>query len=99
MAQWVEDSVLHLDVDLLCEPQDLDIEFKTDPLMLDIELVGGGSGKLPYYTGAYVVDPRKVEQVLETKNKSMNDNVVVHAIYYSETLNVGGGNTAYIGLE
>ena len=88
MSEYVSNGVLHLDVELQCEPQ-----------IIDVELVGGGSGRLPYYHGDYEVDPRKVEQVLETKNKSMDDNVVVHAIYYAETINISGGNTAYIGLE
>ena len=88
MSQWVENSVLHLDIDMLAGSQ-----------FFDIELVGGGSGRLPNYTGAYEVDPRKVEQVLETKNKSMRDDVTVNPIFYAETSNLGGGLTAIIGLE
>ena len=75
------------------------MEFTTSSQVIDIELVGGGSGRLPYYRGPKEVDPRKVEQTLETKNKSMDDDIVVHAIYYAETGNLSGGNTAYIGLE
>ena len=88
MSQWVENSVLHLDVDLLMGSQ-----------LFDVELVGGGSGRFPYYAGAYEVDPRKVEQVLETKNKSMRDDVTVNPIFYAETSNLGGGLTAVIGME
>lgn len=88
MARWIEGGVLHLDVELSQSSQDF-----------DVELVGGGSGRLPYYTGAYVVDPRKVEQILETKNKSMREDVTINEIYYSETSNLGGGLTAYIGME
>jgi hypothetical protein len=88
MARWIEGGVLHLDVELDQSSQDF-----------DVELVGGGSGRLPYYTGAYVVDPRKVEQILETRNKSMREDVTINEIYYSETSNVGGGLTAYIGME
>ena len=84
----VINGVLHLDVDLNDSSQ-----------YLDVELVGGGSGRLPNYMGAYVVDPRKVGQTLETKNKSMTDDVTVNAIYYAETSNLGGGYTAYIGME
>lgn len=89
MAQWTENNVLHLDIDML----------GGSDLRLDVELVGGGSGRLPYYTGDYVVDPRKVEQVLETKNKSMRDDVTVNPIFYAETSNLSGGLTAVIGLE
>lgn len=84
----VINGVLHLDVDLNDSSQ-----------YLDVELVGGGSGRLPNYIGDYVVDPRKVAQTLETKNKSMTDDVTVNAIYYAETSNLGGGYTAYIGME
>ena len=84
----VINGVLHLDVDLNDSSQ-----------YLDVELVGGGSGRLPNYMGPYVVDPRKVDQTLETKNKSMTDDVTVNAIYYAETSNLGGGYTAYIGME
>lgn len=75
------------------------MEFTTSSMTIDIELVGGGSGRLPNYTGTYVVDPRKVDQTLATKNKSMTDDVTVNAIYYAETANLSGGNTAYIGMD
>lgn len=88
MSQWVENSVLHIDVDLDASSQ-----------TIEVELEGGGSGRFPYYEGPYEVDPRKVEQTLETENKSMRDDVVIHPIFYAETSNVGGGLTAVIGLE
>ena len=77
----------------------LDVGLTTSSQQFDIELVGGGSGRFPYYMGDYVVDPRKVEQTLETKNKSMSGDVTINPIFYSETSNVGGGLTAVIGLE
>lgn len=76
-----------------------EVIFPSNELYLDVELVGGGDGRLPNYTGDYEVDPRKVSQTLETKNKSMTDDVTVNAIYYSEVTNQGGGYTAYIGME
>lgn len=88
MSQWVENNVLHLDVELTTSSQ-----------QIELELVGGGSGRLPYYLGDYEVDPRKVEQTLETKNKSMRDDVKVNPIFYAETSNISGGLTAVIGLE
>lgn len=75
------------------------MELTVSSRVIDVELVGGGSGRLPYYTGVTTVDPRKVDQTLATKNKSMKEDVTINAIYYSETLNVGGGNTAYIGMD
>lgn len=89
MAQWIENNVLHLDIDML----------GGSDLRLDVELVGGGSGRLPYYPGEYEVEPRKVEQTLETKNRSMKEDVIVHPIFYAETSNISGGLTAVIGME
>lgn len=86
--KWIENGVLHLDVDIENTSQDF-----------EVELVGGGSGRLPYYTGEYVVDPRKVEQTLETRNKSMREDVTINPIFYAETSNISGGLTAVIGLE
>ena len=60
---------------------------------------GIGSGTLPPYEGTYVVTPRKVEQVLETNDKRMTDDVTVEAISYIEAGNLGGGMTATIGFE
>jgi len=60
---------------------------------------GIGSGTLPPYEGAYIVTPRKVEQVLETNDKRMTDDVTVEAISYIEVGNLGGGTTATIGFE
>lgn len=67
-------------------------------IMFEIE-EGIGSGTLPPYEGTYVVTPRKVEQVLETNDKRMTDDVTVEAISYIEVSNLGGGVTATIGFE
>ena len=56
----------------------------------------GGGGRLPYYTGDYTVIPKVYEQTLETKNKSMTDDVTVEAVPYSEVSNLSGGYTASI---
>ena len=88
MAQKVIDGVLYLDILLENSSQEL-----------EIELTGGSEGQLPWYLGDYEVDPRKVEQTLETKNKSMRGDVVIHPIFYQETSNLSGGLTAVIGME
>jgi len=87
-GQRVIDGVLYLDVFLENSSQEL-----------EIEMVGGSEGRLPWYLGDYEVDPRKVEQTLPTKNKSMREDVVIHPIFYQETSNLSGGLTAVIGLE
>lgn len=55
------------------------------------------SKPLPYYEGEYEVDPKFEEQTLETKQKSMHDDVKVHEIYTAEVDNIAGGVTFIIG--
>lgn len=97
--QRVIDNVLYLDVFLSESSQSLDIFLDSGSQELEIEMMGGSEGRLPYYLGEYEVDPRKVEQILETANKSMERDVIVHPIFYAETSNISGGLTAVIGLE
>ena len=99
MAQWVEGNVLHIDVGLDESSQLIELGLDQSSQEFEIELVGGGSGRFPWYEGAYVVDPRKVEQVLNTEHKSMRGDVTINPIFYAETGNIGGGFTAVIGLE
>ena len=77
----------------------LDVEFEESLQTFEVEMVGGSKGKLPYYNGDYVVDPRKVPQTLATQEMSMREDVVINEIYYAETSNLGGGYTAIIGME
>ena len=51
------------------------------------------------YTGDYDVTPKTSEQMLQTKDKHLTDNVTIKAIPYFETANLSGGNTAYIAKE
>ena len=77
----------------------LDVEFGQSEQTFEVEMLGGSKGKLPYFNGPYEIDPRKVEQTLETTEKSMREDVVINPIYYAETSNLGGGYTAIIGME
>lgn len=83
------ERVLHIDIDITQESVPIDITIDE----------GTGGGKLPYYEGAYEVTPRKVEQILATKDKSMSDNVTVEAIHYAEVENPSGGKTIIVGFE
>lgn len=56
------------------------------------------SKPLPYYEGEYEVDPKFEEQTLETKQKSMHDDVKVKAISTLEIDNEAGGITFIIGV-
>lgn len=48
-----------------------------------------------YYDGDYVITPRVDEQILQTREKLMADNVTVKEIPYYETSNING-TTIYI---
>ena len=74
------------------------VEDGTSEITFDI-IEGAGSGALPPYHGPYIITPRKVEQILETDNKRMTDDVTVEKISYIEVGNVSGGLTATIGFE
>ena len=52
---------------------------------------------LPYYEGEYVITPKFTEQVLETKQKSMSDDVTVEKITTLEVDNEAGGVTYIFG--
>ena len=57
-------------------------------------------GKLPMYDGVYTVDPlAKSATVLQTKGKSMADNITVNKIRQLEVSNTAGGNTLIIGED
>ena len=77
----------------------LDVEYEEEAGVIVLEIDEGSGGMLPYYDGSYSVIPRKIEQTLETKNKSMRDDVTIDPINYSETSNPQGGNTVVIGYE
>lgn len=79
--------------------ENLDVDY-TESFVINLTIEeGGGGSPLPYYDGAYSVVPRKIEQVLETKNKSMRDDVTIDPINYAEVTNPQGGKTATIGFE
>lgn len=80
------DKVMYVDVEIGLEEE----------IKIEVE-EGGGGEKLPYYTGDYYVIPSTKEKVLETKNKSMSDNVTVLKIPKYEFDNVSKGQTVVIG--
>lgn len=50
-----------------------------------------------YYTGNYNVTPKIEQQVLETRDKLMSDDVTVKGIPFYEVSNPQGGTTFIIG--
>lgn len=75
--------------------------FMDVPIVMEVEIEvqegGGSGGLLPEYHGDYKVTPDWEEQVLETKNKSMLDDVVVLSIPKYEFDNMANGQTIVIG--
>lgn len=63
-------------------------------LKLDFNYIGN---VYEHYTGSYVITPKIYSQIMETKNKVMDDDVNIEQIYYSQTENESGGYTAQIG--
>lgn len=52
------------------------------------------------YDGVYVVTPKiNIDQILETKDKIMENDVTVLKIPLWETSNESGGTTVYIAME
>lgn len=52
-----------------------------------------------HYTGAYEVTPSTEQQMLETKDLVMDDDVTVKKIPFYEVTNAAGGTTVTIGRE
>ena len=55
------------------------------------------NNNIDLYTGEYVINPSFNQQVFETKNKIMTEDVEIKPIAVSVTSNTSGGNTIYIG--
>ena len=84
--------------DMSIDGDDFNVELIQSEFDIDFaEAIIVQGERLPNYEGSYEITPRVVEQTLETKDKSMIDDVTVNAIPYVEVSNVGGGFTATIG--
>lgn len=75
---------------------ELNLTIQEDGELNNITVVHDGA-PVPPYQGRYVVDPRFYEQVLETKDLRMLDDVTVNSIEVARTTNPAGGTTVYIG--
>ena len=66
---------------------------------VDIDFESNASS-IESYPGPYVITPKRYdEQVLNTKEKYMNDDVTVLKVPYSEVGNAAGGVTCNIAYE
>ena len=89
----VIDAVVMIDDEIIATVEDNSEVFdaETDVVVVHSEV-------LPYYTGEYEVDPTFSSHTLETKNKSMSDDVTINAIAVQSVTNPSGGNTIFIGM-
>lgn len=87
---------IEIDITIPCE--DIDLDIRLNDAQIDLEIEEGVGGRLPNYKGPYDVIPKVYEQKLETANKSMEDDVLIEKIPYSETANSGGGTTVNIAF-
>lgn len=78
------------------EQPPLGIKIDEDNTAIGLRITEGGD-MLPFYAGPYEYTPDFDGAVLETKNKSMLDDVTIRAIPISRTTNPQGGKTVYIG--
>ena len=90
------DTACRIASGLSTDDQLLSGDLSTGEIRLEATLDIGSGGRLPNYDGDYTVIPKVYEQTLETKNKSMTDNVTVEAVPYAEVSNPSGGKTANI---
>ncbi len=85
------------DISIVSRHKDVKIGVGERSKNVGIEISGRGM-VYENYEGSYVaVSMPDESQVLETKDKHMNDNVLVLPIPYYETSNPRGGKTVYIG--
>ena len=75
--------------------EQFDVTF-SDNQSFDVDF--GNTATITPYTGTYDVIPKVKGQVLETKEKYMNDDVTVYGVPYFETSNESG-TTVYIAGE
>lgn len=87
----------------------LDVQFATGTEALKVEFTSGQSfgvdfGQLTevgkeyeHYDGNYDVVPGRDGTVLETQDRVLDDDVVVHPIPFFRVSNLSGGTTCYIG--
>jgi len=68
----------------------IDADIMVDNVIIDCEIELGAGGRLPNYDGYYIVTPKITEQKLDTKNKSMIDDVTVLEIPTDEVGNEFG---------
>ena len=86
-------KTLTLNIQPRGRPLALQVRADTQPLALTIRQ----GHSIDWYTGSYEVTPTFFEQTLPTEDKTMREDVAVHAIPVEVVTNPSGGNTVTIG--
>lgn len=85
----------HVELDI--KPVYMEMEEPTEIILEVEDYIGGGGGAPPdYYEGEYEIIPKTVEQKLDTKQKTMREDVTVAEIPVHEFSN-DSGTTIVIG--
>lgn len=85
---------IELEFELISADTSIDMEMAEETEVIEFGIISGDIPKP--YTGDYEVIPKVVDQVLETKNLSMTDDVTVREIPIHEVSN-NFGTTIIIG--
>lgn len=89
---------MRLDVQFYPGTEALKVEFaKGQTFGVDFGQLTEVGQEYEHYDGDYDVVPGREGTVLETQDKVMDDNVVVHPIPFFRVSNLSGGTTCYIG--
>lgn len=104
---FLDGKPIELDLKLNEKPLDLNVELDGEPIKIDAEIddspieltigVGFNDCSHEYYNGNYLVIPKFEDQVLDTDEKLMKDNVTVKEIPVARIHNPSGGYTVTIG--
>ena len=109
-ATMIVEGNLDVQFDVECAMPLAELHVTTDPILLfdfssDGKFIDADcefqwpEDRFPEYAGTYVIDPRKVQQELPTKETSLYEDIQVNGIYYSKVSNPEGGVTILIGRE
>jgi hypothetical protein len=81
----IEEDIFDLEID----SQEYDLEI--DEIVEVINLEGD------IFDGSYIYTPKFIQQIIETRNKTLKDNITLEAIEVARVSNTSGGKTVYIG--
>lgn len=89
-------SLHNMIIGVLNKPLELNGVIKESQNLIGSAMVCMEYSDLEIYDGVYEVIPNLSEQILNTTNKKMKDDVTIHATPYSEASNDAGGYTLTI---